>query len=422
MPRAFVWILVAVAVLATALFGLAIGVALVDKDRPTGALDTDLEGVTVSEAPPPQAEPEPPPEQEPTSDRRCWRSFGADPQRSLARPDVKLGLPEKPWIWTRTFPSYIEYPPSYCDGTLYVNTFEGDTIALDAETGDIRWRSTAGTEKPSTPAIDGPRLIVSSKDGAVRGHSRATGRVLWTVETAGKVESSPVVVDGLAYFGSTDGRLFAVHSDTGGVKWAYNTGGRINASPSLFGGRACISTYAGSVVCVRKDTGEEIWTTYVRRDTFRDESFYASPSTDGARIYTVSRSGTVVALDARNGRVVWTDDVGGLGYTTPAVADGRVYVGGFDGIVRALQATSGHEIWRTRRVPGRILGAPVVIGDHVFFAVLEKRTYAARLSDGKIVWRLPMGRYSPVIATERTYFFSVNGRLLAYRGQRTSKS
>ena len=125
----------------------------------------------------------------------------------------------------------------------------------------------------------------------------------------------------------------------------------------------------------------------------------------------------MVALDARTGRVVWTARVGGYGYTTPAIAGGRVYVGGFDGMVRALRATTGREIWRTRRVPGRILGAPVVVGDYVFFAVLEKRTYAARRSDGKIVWRLPMGRYSPVIATERTYFFSVNGRLIAYRGR-----
>jgi outer membrane protein assembly factor BamB len=109
--------------------------------------------------------------------------------------------------------------------------------------------------------------------------------------------------------------------------------------------------------------------------------------------------------------------VGGYGYTTPAVADGVVYVGGFDGILRAFRGTTGSEIWRTRAVAGRILGAPVVVGDLVYFAVLERKTYAARRSDGKIVWTLPMGRYSPVIATETRYFFSLNGRLIAYRGR-----
>ena len=58
-----------------------------------------------------------------------------------------------------------------------------------------------------------------------------------------------------------------------------------------------------------------------------------------------------------------------------------------------------------------------MIGENVFVSTLEKRTYAVRASDGKIVWRLPLGRYSPGIATERTYFFSLNGRLLAIRGR-----
>ena len=58
-----------------------------------------------------------------------------------------------------------------------------------------------------------------------------------------------------------------------------------------------------------------------------------------------------------------------------------------------------------------------MIGPYVFFSTLEKRTYALRVSDGKIVWRLPLGRYAPGIATERTYFFSLNGRLIAVHGR-----
>jgi outer membrane protein assembly factor BamB len=178
----------------------------------------------------------------------------------------------------------------------------------------------------------------------------------------------------------------------------------------------CVTTYAGSFVCLDRRTGVERWTTYIRRDAFRYDSFYASPSTDGERLYSVSRSGRVVAVNAANGGVAWTAAVGGLGYTTPAVAGGRVFAGGFDGRLRAFRATSGDELWSTQ-VPGRILGAPVVIGPYVFFSTLEKRTYALRVDDGRLVWRLPLGRYSPGIATERTYFFSLNGRLIAVPGR-----
>ena len=66
---------------------------------------------------------------------------------------------------------------------------------------------------------------------------------------------------------------------------------------------------------------------------------------------------------------------------------------------------------------GRILGAPVIVGDLVFFSTLETETYAARASDGKIVWRYGLGKYSPGIATERAYYFSLNGMLMAFRGR-----
>jgi outer membrane protein assembly factor BamB len=223
-------------------------------------------------------------------------------------------------------------------------------------------------------------------------------------------------MDGLAYFGSHDGRLFAVSSRTGRVRWAYDTGGRINASPSIYGRRVCVTTYAGSILCLDRITGERLWVTYLKRDAFRYESFYASPSTDGERVYSVARSGRVVALDARSGDTVWSASVGGLGYTTPAIANGRVFAGGFDGRLRAFRSATGDELWSTW-VGGKILGAPVVIGNLVFFSTLSGRTYALRATDGELRWRIPLGRYSPVIATDETYYFSLNGRLIATAGR-----
>ena len=144
-------------------------------------------------------------------------------------------------------------------------------------------------------------------------------------------------------------------------------------TPSIFArgfrasGRVCVTTYAGSFVCVDRRTGQEQWTTYLKRDAFRYESFYASPSSDGTRLYSLSRSGTVYALEASGGRVVWRAGVGGLGYTTPAVAEGRVFGGGFDGRLRAWRASSGDELWSTQsgqriatgaKPSGRYLAAP----------------------------------------------------------------
>ena len=59
--------------------------------------------------------------------------FGGGPSGPRAS-GLDLGIPGKK-LWARGLKSYVEYPPSYCDGMLYVNTFKGDTWAIDASTG-----------------------------------------------------------------------------------------------------------------------------------------------------------------------------------------------------------------------------------------------------------------------------------------------
>lgn len=405
--------------------GIGATFALDARRQEGGRLDTRFAGVslesnTVAPANEPPTAPAP---VEPdrgsgaeSVERPCWLQFGGNAQRSLARPETHLGRPTS-HVWARGLGGYIEFPATYCDGLLYVNTFRGVTFAIDAKTGRIVWRQ-RGANKPSSPAIAGRRLIVSANDGTVTAFQRFTGRRLWRLRVGSRVESSPAVAGGIVYFGAADGRLFAVYARTGRVRWAYDTGGTINSSPTVSGNRVCITTYAGSIFCLRRHDGWKQWRTYVRRDLLRFESFYASASTDGRRLYTIARSGKIVALSAASGRVLWTRNLHSLGYSTPAVAGGRIFVGGFDSALHAYHARTGLELWK-RRVGGRILGAPVVIGRLVFFSTLERRTYAVRVSDGRVVWRIGMGKYSPTIATDRHYFMTLNGILVAFRGLHT---
>ena len=104
------------------------------RDEPGGALDTELSGVSVSVAPELPVRPKPPPE----PDRR---QGSAGPSSEATRnapshaPTSSSGFPARKSLWARGMGAYMEYPPSYCDGTLYVSTFAGETFALDAETG-----------------------------------------------------------------------------------------------------------------------------------------------------------------------------------------------------------------------------------------------------------------------------------------------
>jgi outer membrane protein assembly factor BamB len=412
------WLIIGLGAAVLAAGGLVAAYFIVVGDRPSGKLDTELKGVTVSsnkETPKPKRKK---PKTEPVRalDKPCWRNFGGDPQRSLARENINLGRPTRT-IWARGLRSFVEYPPSYCNGILYVNGYEGRTFAVNALTGKVIWSRGGQGTKPSTPAIAGSRLIVSSIDGTVTAYNRENGHIIWQLSVDAKVESSPVAIRNLVYFGATDGRLFAVDVRSGRIRWAYDTGGRINSSPSIWGRRICITTYAGSIFCLDRLTGRKMWNRYFKRDFARYDSFYASASTDGKRLFTIARSGKVIAVLARNGKVLWTHHIGSWGYSTPAVAFGRVFIGDLNGSIHAFNAATGREVW-SRYVGGDILGGPVVIGKLVFFSTTDTtETYAARVADGRIVWRVHIGKYSPGIATDRHYFFSLNGLLVAYRGR-----
>ena len=199
MPRRILLILAGALAVA-----LGVGAALVlTPNLPSGKLETAVTDVTVV-APPPTTEtlpPEtvaPPPEED--VDKRCWTMFGGGPRRELSRPAIDLGIPRGKPIWARGLKEYIEYPPSYCDGVLYVNTFRGDTWAIEAETGKVVWKKVSSAPKPSTPAIAGDKLIVSSKDGTVTALTRESGKLVWQLRTNAKVESSPAVAGDTVYF------------------------------------------------------------------------------------------------------------------------------------------------------------------------------------------------------------------------------
>ncbi|MDQ3859212.1 MAG: PQQ-binding-like beta-propeller repeat protein [Actinomycetota bacterium] len=403
------------------LAGLALAAYVRITDKPSTGLDTDLVGVSVSTAEEEAAE------LTTTSARdaegrkkqvgeRCWPTYGGNPQRTLAVPDINLGNPKRA-VWARGMRDLIELPPAFCDGRLYVNLERGRSVALDARSGRKVWTWRAGGKLVSSPAIAGPRLIVASTDGVVTALRRANGRPLWSVRTNGAVESSPVVIDETAYFGSLDGRLFAVDVRTGRVRWAYDTGSEIKGAASVWGDRICVANYGGAITCLRRTNGRKLWTTYVKRDALRYESFYATPSTDGARIYTAARTGKVVALSGASGHTVWTENMGALAYATPAIAHGRIFLGAFDGFLRSYRASDGTLLW-SRSVAGKIIAPALVVGNLVFVSTLEGRTFGLRVGDGKIVWRIRAGAYAPGIATNRRYYFSLNGLLLAFRGER----
>lgn len=376
----------------------------------SSALDTRLEGVDEPDAAlqPTTADTNADAAAHVADEQPCWPVYGRSARRTSDAADLDHGPPVRR-TWARRI-GIMEFPPSYCDGVLYVNNQQGDTFAIRARNRSIIWRRTTARVYDSTPAVSGQRVFVGSfTPGGVQALDRATGKRLWRLKAGGPVESSPVVVDGIVYATSKDRRVYAIDEETGRVRWAFRTGGEVKDSPTVNGGLVYVGNYAAEVFALEAKTGKVRWRRAV--GGVRGDRIYASIPIGGHAVYAVTVRGAIYAFHPRTGRTIWKSSIPGFVYATPAVSEGRLYVANYQGEVYAFNARTGRRAWK-RSLGGTFSGSPTVIGDLVYVSSLSRqRTWALATSNGRTRWEHPDGRYVTGIATEDALYLSMGSML-----------
>jgi outer membrane protein assembly factor BamB len=395
-----------------AIWGAGIGAAIIAirHEPKSSALDTKLDGVkqpkvAVQPTKPPVAAPPKAAEVE----GPCWPTYGRTAARTSDASSVSHGVP-KTMTWQLRI-GIMEFPPSFCDGVLYVNNQRGVTWAIDTARKRVIWHRQSATTFDSTPAISGSRVFIGSYlPGDIQALDRRTGKLLWRLQTGGGVESSPVVSGGLVYATSRDRRVYAIDEATGKVRWAFRTGGEVKDSPTVVNGLVYVANYAGEVFALNARNGHVQWRRSVGGGV-RGDRIYSSVPVVGGRAYFGTIRGNIHAVDARTGRDIWVRSIPGYLYATPAIAEGTLFVGNYPGRVYAFSTRTGSELW-SRYIGGSISGSPTVIGDLVYISSLSgRRTLALSRKTGRIAWELPQGRYVSGIATDRAIYLSLNDTL-----------
>ena len=111
--------------------------------------------------------------------------------------------------------SWVNSSPAVYDGLVYAGSSDAHfTQAVDAATGEERWRVASNRIVWSSPAVDSATVYVGEGDGTLYALNRRTGAERWRYRVAGRIMSSPVVHDGRVYFGSDDG-VYAVNAASG---------------------------------------------------------------------------------------------------------------------------------------------------------------------------------------------------------------
>lgn len=433
--------------------------------------------------------------------RARWAMGGHDLGNSRANPAERILRPSTVGRlavdWTVTTQGDVSATPAVVDGAVYFPDWGGAFTKVDADSGEVLWsRSVSelagveGTFSRTSPAVAGDTVYLGTQTGGVLlAVDTETGDLRWRTpmdpHPMAVLTSSPVVHRGVVYQGVSSlefllagdpaydcctfrGSLVAVDAATGAIRWKTHTlpdqgaGGDIFSGASVWGSTPTIdphsrSVFVGtgqnysvpesarecqnnggtpreclpewnakdSIVAFDLDTGKIRWTSGPAR--FDEWNLACIPgfppnncpnpgpdhdTSDGTHLYTVrgpdgrprravgagQKSGEFWMLDAATGEVIWSASVG------PGSVLGGIEWG---------TATDGRRIYFTEtdydRVPYQLPGGETI--DHSSFGALDVHT-------GRIVWQVaePHGGLAVGPATTAggvVYHGALNGYMYA---------
>jgi outer membrane protein assembly factor BamB len=240
----------------------------------------------------------------------------------------------------------------------------------------------------SSPTVHDGTVFVGSANGTLYAIDAATGQEKWRFATGGRIRSTPKVHQKRVYFGSWDQHLYALDVDSGKQVWRFDTGGIVQASPAFGDGRVYIGSRNPRVFALDAATGEKVWEFEHTDGSWVESSgIYA----DGILYVGSSDALTLFAFDGATGEVKWKYRTGGWSWCTPSISGETIYIGAisafpyyFEGValergLHAVDLKTGKARWvvPTERLPGFVTGGvfstPLIVGGKVIAGALDNR-------------------------------------------------
>jgi outer membrane protein assembly factor BamB len=365
-----------------------------------------------------EAEPKLPP---PTAKIR-WPMYRFDPSRQ-GNAEKMLVEPPYKHLWFFRARSLVEFPPSVAYGRLYFANATGTLFAVNIKKVKAAWTYRARRCTAATPAIDQHTVYMtflnkppcnatrSGLDGEVVALNADTGKVRWRVKM-GPSESSPLVVDGVVYVGDWSGKVYALSAATGATRWTFQTGDKVKDAIAYAGGRVYFGSYDHHVYALNARTGKLFWRASAQQRLGPRGRFYSTPAVAYGRVYIGSTDGKVYSFGATSGKLRWSHGTGDYVYSSPSVWEQRVYAGSYDGTMYCFDAATGDVRWKYK-ANGALSGSPIVISNVLYFSSLKGRTYGLDPRTGKLLWSFRRGAYAAVVSDRRRLYLVGNERIFA---------
>ncbi|MDD4670824.1 MAG: PQQ-binding-like beta-propeller repeat protein, partial [Bacteroidales bacterium] len=192
---------------------------------------------------------------------------------------------------------------------VYANT-QGVIKALNAKTGELKWKFATDGKIFSTPAVSGNRVITGSTDGYVYCLNLKNGKLLWKYKCDKSVLASAAIFRGKAYIGASDGIFRAIDIKSGKLVWRYDkVKGFVESRPYVDERQVVFGDWGNTLYSLDTENGECQWTWHNKGTRmFSPAAVY--PVKSNGSIYFVTPERKTYCLDASDGKQLWVADGG----------------------------------------------------------------------------------------------------------------
>lgn len=322
---------------------------------------------------------------------------------------------------------YNRLQPALYGDAIYVAAENGTVAAIDAATGDRRWKADVDTNLSGGVGAGGDLVLVGNTRGRVIAMESATGRELWRASVSSEVLAPPAADWDVVVVQTLDGKVTGLDAATGARRWTHDSSNplltlRGTAAPVLSEGVAYAALASGRIVAIKADTGTVLWEGRIANPQGQSEiertvDIEGRPLLVGSNVFAVSYQGKLGGLSIANGRPVWARDASS--YVGIAEGFGNIYVAEASGTVSAYEVAGGALRWQNDQLARRQPGTPAVIGSHVAVADFDGYVHLLSQADGHFAGRVRADgdgvRADMVTLNDMLYVYGNDGGLRAYR-------
>jgi outer membrane protein assembly factor BamB len=265
--------------------------------------------------------------------------------------------------------------PAIVDDLIFITGYDGAVYAIEADTGNIRWRTKVSDSIGSSPVYYEGVVYIATEfitpSGGMVALDAASGAMIWEDNRVTDHSHSQAGIDteaGILAAGSNDGSLYVWDLETQAFVDTFDTGDAIKGPICMYDGMAIFGSWDGNVYAVDTSSLDEVWQYDIGAKIMAGAAVHPETGT----VVIGSHDHRVYALDVATGDSRWDFDTGGMVVGSPNVVGDTVLAGSYSDTLYALEVETGEQRWRFEEPEGFVTGTPAVHDGNVY--VTERAT------------------------------------------------